>query len=194
MSKQDGNIILFIDEIHTTVGAGKGEGAMDAGNMLKPALASGELHCLGATTLDEYRKYVEKDAALERRFQKVFVGEPTEATIAILRGLKEHYELHHGVDITDSAIIAAARLSLRYITDRQLPDKAIDFIDEAGSRIRMEMDSKPEIMDKLERHIIQLKIEREALRKEKDKATAWLKILENELAQQEKEFADLLEI
>ena len=196
LGKQDGNIILFIDEIHTMVGAGKGEGAMDAGNMLKPALARGELHCLGATTLDEYRKYVEKDAALERRFQKVYVGEPTEqATIAILRGLKERYELHHGVDITDSAIIAAARLSSRYITDRQLPDKAIDLIDEAGSRIRMEMDSKPEIMDKLERHIIQLKIEREALRKEKDRAAAArLKILENELAQQEKEFADLLEI
>ena len=173
LSKQDGNIILFIDEIHTMVGAGKGEGAMDAGNMLKPALARGELHCLGATTLDEYRKYVEKDAALERRFQKVYVGEPTEqATIAILRGLKERYELHHGVDITDSAIIAAARLSSRYITDRQLPDKAIDLIDEAGSRIRMEMDSKPEIMDKLERHIIQLNIEREALRKEQDRAAA----------------------
>jgi ATP-dependent Clp protease ATP-binding subunit ClpB len=196
LSKQEGNIILFIDEIHTMVGAGKGEGAMDAGNMLKPALARGELHCLGATTLDEYRKYIEKDAALERRFQKVFVGEPTEqATIAILRGLKERYELHHGVDITDSAIIAAARLSQRYITDRQLPDKAIDLIDEAGSRIRMEMDSKPEVMDKLERHMIQLKIEREALRKEKDKAAAArLKGLEDELAQQEKEFADLLEI
>jgi len=196
LSKQNGNIILFIDEIHTMVGAGKGEGAMDAGNMLKPALARGELHCLGATTLDEYRKYIEKDAALERRFQKVFVGEPTEqATIAILRGLKERYELHHGVDITDSAIIAAARLSQRYITDRQLPDKAIDLIDEAGSRIRMEMDSKPEVMDKLERHVIQLKIEREALRKEKDKAAAArLKTLEYELAQQEKEFADLLEV
>jgi ATP-dependent Clp protease ATP-binding subunit ClpB len=196
LSKQDGNVILFIDEIHTMVGAGKGEGAMDAGNMLKPALARGELHCLGATTLDEYRKYIEKDAALERRFQKVFVGEPTEqATIAILRGLKERYELHHGVDITDSAIIAAARLSQRYITDRQLPDKAIDLIDEAGSRIRMEMDSKPEVMDKLERHVIQLKIERQALSKEKDKAAAArLQDLQRELAQTEKEFADLLEI
>ena len=196
LSKQEGNVILFIDEIHTIVGAGKAEGAMDAGNMLKPALARGELHCIGATTLDEYRKYIEKDAALERRFQKVFVGEPSEqATIAILRGLKQRYELHHGVDITDSAIIAAARLSQRYITDRQLPDKAIDLIDEAGSRIRMEMDSKPEVMDKLERHMIQLKIEREALRKEKDKAAAArLKSLDDELAQQEKEFADLLEI
>ncbi|MBT7330237.1 MAG: ATP-dependent chaperone ClpB, partial [Oceanospirillaceae bacterium] len=196
LSKQDGNVILFIDEIHTMVGAGKGEGAMDAGNMLKPALARGELHCLGATTLDEYRKYIEKDAALERRFQKVIVGEPTEqATIAILRGLKERYELHHGVDITDSAIVAAARLSQRYITDRQLPDKAIDLIDEAGSRIRMEMDSKPEVMDKLERHVIQLKIERQALSKEKDKAAAArLKDLQRELAQTEKEFADLLEI
>ena len=196
LSKQEGNVILFIDEIHTIVGAGKAEGAMDAGNMLKPALARGELHCIGATTLDEYRKYIEKDAALERRFQKVFVGEPSEqATIAILRGLKQRYELHHGVDITDSAIIAAARLSQRYITDRQLPDKAIDLIDEAGSRIRMEMDSKPEVMDRLERHIIQLKIEREALTKEKDKAAAArLKNLEDELAQQEKQFADLMEI
>ena len=196
LSKQEGNIILFIDEIHTMVGAGKGDGAMDAGNMLKPALARGELHCLGATTLDEYRQYIEKDAALERRFQKVLVGEPTEQdAIAILRGLKERYELHHGVDITDSAIIAAARLSQRYITDRQLPDKAIDLIDEAASLIRMEMDSKPEVMDKMERRMIQLKIEREALSKETDQAAAArLDDLNAELGEIEKEFADLAEV
>jgi ATP-dependent Clp protease ATP-binding subunit ClpB len=172
LSKQEGQIILFIDELHTVVGAGKAEGAMDAGNMLKPALARGELHCVGATTLDEYRKNIEKDAALERRFQKVVVDEPNvEDTIAILRGLKERYELHHGVDITDPAIIAAATLSYRYITDRRLPDKAIDLIDEAASRIRMEIDSKPERMDKLDRRLIQLKIEREALKKEQDEAS-----------------------
>ena len=169
VSKQEGNIILFIDEIHTMVGAGKSDGAMDAGNMLKPALSRGELHCVGATTLDEYREYLEKDAALERRFQKVIVDEPNdEDTIAILRGLKERYEVHHGVQITDSAIIAAAKLSTRYITDRQLPDKAIDLIDEAASIIRMEIDSKPQDMDRLERRLIQLKIEREALNKEND--------------------------
>ena len=172
VAKDEGNTIIFIDEIHTMVGAGKADGAMDAGNMLKPALARGELHCIGATTLDEYRKYIEKDAALERRFQKVMVDEPSvEATIAILRGLQERYELHHGIEITDPAIVAAAELSHRYITDRFLPDKAIDLIDEAGSRIRMEIDSKPEVMDKLERRLIQLKIEREAVKKEKDDAS-----------------------
>lgn len=196
LSKQEGQIILFIDEIHTMVGAGKAEGSMDAGNMLKPALARGELHCLGATTLDEYRKYIEKDAALERRFQKVLVDEPSEAdTIAILRGLKERYELHHGVDITDSAIVAAANLSQRYIPDRQLPDKAIDLIDEAASRIRMEIDSKPEVMDKLERRLIQLKIEKEALKKEKDSSSKKrLSILQDEIDSLEKEFAELDEV
>ncbi len=196
LSKQEGQIILFIDEIHTMVGAGKAEGAMDAGNMLKPALARGELHCIGATTLDEYRQYVEKDAALERRFQKVLVGEPSvESTIAILRGLSERYEVHHGVDITDPAIVAAATLSHRYITDRNLPDKAIDLIDEAASRIRMEIDSKPEVLDRLERRLIQLKIERVALQKESDEASKKrLDTLETEMKKLAREYTDLEEV
>ncbi|MGA0115995.1 MAG: AAA family ATPase, partial [Burkholderiales bacterium] len=196
ISQDSGQTIVFIDELHTMVGAGKAEGAIDAGNMLKPALARGELHCVGATTLDEYRKYIEKDAALERRFQKVLVDEPSvEATIAILRGLQEKYELHHGVEITDPAIVAAAELSHRYITDRFLPDKAIDLIDEAASRIKMEIDSKPESMDKLDRRLIQLKIEREAMKKEKDEASKKrLELLEKEIGTLAREYADLEEI
>src|SRR5210317_1926747 len=196
IGKNDGNIILFIDEIHTMVGAGKTEGAMDAGNMLKPALARGELHCVGATTLNEYRLYVEKDAALERRFQKVLVDEPdVESTVAILRGLQEKYELHHNVEITDPAIVAAAELSNRYITDRFLPDKAIDLIDEAAAKIKIEIDSKPEVMDKLDRRLIQLKIEREAVRKETDEASIKrMALLEDEIARLSREYDDLNEV
>ena len=196
IAADEGQTIVFIDELHTMVGAGKAEGAIDAGNMLKPALARGELHCVGATTLDEYRKYVEKDAALERRFQKVLVDEPSvESTIAILRGLQERYEIHHGVEITDPAIVAAAELSHRYITDRFLPDKAIDLIDEAAARIKMEIDSKPEAMDRLDRRMIQLKIEREAVKKEKDEASKKrLALIEEEIKRLEREYADLNEV